>query len=205
MVYNAIYIIRSSFQDFLIGITINPTFRFASCGAEIFCPFGTPASYNSLIKKNNMPITTLQKVAFALLMSFMMVFGMESYNHIIAANVISLNMFAIPFFELCWLMTVVIALETLFAGRLARALAFRFVSRENNRPITIILAIQFSTVLLMCPMMSLVATLIFKNGLSGNLLSIWLKTIAVNFPIALLWQVLIAGPVVRFAVNKITN
>ncbi|OAV69794.1 hypothetical protein Barb4_01606 [Bacteroidales bacterium Barb4] len=44
MVYNAIYIIRSSFQDFLIGITINPTFRFAACGAEIFCPFEASAN-----------------------------------------------------------------------------------------------------------------------------------------------------------------
>ncbi|OAV71738.1 hypothetical protein Barb4_00423 [Bacteroidales bacterium Barb4] len=38
MVYNAIYI-RSSFQDFLIGFIFNPTFRYAACGAEIFCPF----------------------------------------------------------------------------------------------------------------------------------------------------------------------
>ncbi|OAV66772.1 hypothetical protein Barb4_02753 [Bacteroidales bacterium Barb4] len=45
MIYNAIYIIRfirfirSSFQDFPIGITGNPTFRYAPCGAEISCPF----------------------------------------------------------------------------------------------------------------------------------------------------------------------
>ncbi|OAV71475.1 hypothetical protein Barb4_00630 [Bacteroidales bacterium Barb4] len=31
----------SSLQDFLCGIVLNPTFRFAACGAEIFCPFGT--------------------------------------------------------------------------------------------------------------------------------------------------------------------
>ncbi|OAV66058.1 hypothetical protein Barb6XT_02134 [Bacteroidales bacterium Barb6XT] len=42
MVYNAIYI-RSSFQDFLTDITINPTFRCAACGAEIFRPFGASA------------------------------------------------------------------------------------------------------------------------------------------------------------------
>ncbi|OAV70259.1 hypothetical protein Barb4_01471 [Bacteroidales bacterium Barb4] len=43
MVCNAIYIIRSSLQDFLIGITINPTFRYAPCGAEISHPFGISA------------------------------------------------------------------------------------------------------------------------------------------------------------------
>ncbi|OAV72117.1 hypothetical protein Barb4_00145 [Bacteroidales bacterium Barb4] len=30
-------------QDFFTGITINPTFRYAACGAEIFCPFGASA------------------------------------------------------------------------------------------------------------------------------------------------------------------
>ncbi|OAV72156.1 hypothetical protein Barb4_00089 [Bacteroidales bacterium Barb4] len=43
MAYNAIYIIQSSFQDFLACIIFNPTFRFAACGAEIFHPFGTSA------------------------------------------------------------------------------------------------------------------------------------------------------------------
>ncbi|OAV68977.1 hypothetical protein Barb4_01884 [Bacteroidales bacterium Barb4] len=42
IVYNAIYI-RSSFQDFLIGIIFNPTFRFTACGAEILSPFRTSA------------------------------------------------------------------------------------------------------------------------------------------------------------------
>ncbi|OAV69608.1 hypothetical protein Barb4_01673 [Bacteroidales bacterium Barb4] len=44
MVYNVIYIIRSSFQDFLAGITLNPTFRFAPCGAEICHFFGMCAT-----------------------------------------------------------------------------------------------------------------------------------------------------------------
>ncbi|OAV65196.1 hypothetical protein Barb4_03529 [Bacteroidales bacterium Barb4] len=43
MIYNAIYIIRSSFQDFLTGIIFNPTFRFTACGAEISYPFGASA------------------------------------------------------------------------------------------------------------------------------------------------------------------
>ncbi|OAV70910.1 hypothetical protein Barb4_01040 [Bacteroidales bacterium Barb4] len=36
-----IYNILSSFQDFLAGVVLNPTFRFAACGAEIFCSFRT--------------------------------------------------------------------------------------------------------------------------------------------------------------------
>ncbi|OAV65716.1 hypothetical protein Barb6_02783 [Bacteroidales bacterium Barb6] len=31
------------FQNFPDGIILNPTFRFATCGAEISCPFGASA------------------------------------------------------------------------------------------------------------------------------------------------------------------
>ena len=150
-----------------------------------------------------MPKTRFQKAVFALLMSLVMVFGMESYNHIISSNSFSLNVFYISLLELAGLMTIVIVLETLIAGKLARKIAFSVVNPEQSRPVLIILAIQISTVLLMCPMMSFVATLIFKDGLHGNTLSIWLQTVAINFPVALLWQILFAGPFVRFVVSKI--
>ncbi|MDR2802000.1 MAG: DUF2798 domain-containing protein [Prevotellaceae bacterium] len=152
-----------------------------------------------------MPNTKLQKVLFALLMSLIMVFGMETYNRIIAAGSFNRNVFYISALELAGLMTIVIALETLIAGKLARKLAFSFVSLEKSHPFLIILAIQISTVLVMCPIMSFVATLIFKNGLHHNTLLIWLQAMAVNFPMALLWQILIAGPIVRFTVSKITK
>jgi hypothetical protein len=150
-----------------------------------------------------MPKTRFQKAIFAFLMSLVMVFGMETYNHIISTNSFSFSVFYISLLELTGLMLTVIALETLIAGKLARKLAFSVVNPEQSRPVFIILAIQISTVLLMCPMMSFVATIIFKDGLHGNILSIWLQTIAINFPMALLWQILFAGPIVRFAVSKI--
>ncbi|OAV74874.1 hypothetical protein Barb7_01565 [Bacteroidales bacterium Barb7] len=34
---------KSKVQDFLDGVSFDPTFRSAPCGAEISCPFGTPA------------------------------------------------------------------------------------------------------------------------------------------------------------------
>lgn len=146
--------------------------------------------------------TKAQKVIFSLLMAFVMVFGMESYNHIIVANRFSLSVFAISFFELAWLMAVVIALQTFAGAPLARKIAFRFVKPESNRKF-IILAMQISTVLIMCPLMSFVAALAFKNGLHDNTVEIWLKTIAWNFPMALTWQILVAGPAVRFVVGKV--
>lgn len=55
----------------------------------------------------------------------------------------------------------------------------------------------------MCPMMSMVATLAFKHPMLDNLLVAWMQTVALNFPMALLWQLFVAGPVVRFIVARI--
>jgi hypothetical protein len=134
-----------------------------------------------------------------------MVFGMESYNHIIATNSISLSSFIIPLFELCWLMATVIILQALIGSKLAEIIASKFVNIETGRPLAIILVRQISTVLVMCPIMSLVATFAFKNGFNSSFLSIWIKTIVINFPMALLWQILVAGPIVRFTVSKISQ
>lgn len=64
-----------------------------------------------------------------------------------------------------------------------------------------ILARQLCTVLFMCPAMSLVAVFIFKGGLQPAILAVWGGTVLMNAPMALGWQVLVAGPAVRFLVS----
>ncbi|OAV64618.1 hypothetical protein Barb6_03166 [Bacteroidales bacterium Barb6] len=39
----------ASLQDFLNGFIFNPTFRFASCGAEISRPFGASQLSSSIL------------------------------------------------------------------------------------------------------------------------------------------------------------
>jgi hypothetical protein len=55
----------------------------------------------------------------------------------------------------------------------------------------------------MCPMMSLVATLVFKADSAAPLYQKWLNTFAVNLPMAMSWQLLAAGPMVRGVVKRI--
>lgn len=52
-------------------------------------------------------------------------------------------------------------------------------------------------------MMSMVATLAFKQPPADELIATWLQTTALNFPMALLWQLFAAGPAVRAAVRGI--
>ena len=49
----------------------------------------------------------------------------------------------------------------------------------------------------MCPLMSLAATLLFKH-VGVQVIAVWFETTAKNFPMALLWQLFFAGPLVRF-------
>ena len=75
---------------------------------------------------------------------------------------------------------------------LAKFLAFRMV-KPTDRPIVIILAISPMIVCIMCPTMSLIATLLFKQPSFGT----WVHTFGCNLPMALLWQLLYCGPFVR--------
>ena len=46
-----------------------------------------------------------------------------------------------------------------------------------------------------------VATLAFKQPPAGELVATWLQTVALNFPMALIWQLFVAGPAVRAVVR----
>lgn len=50
--------------------------------------------------------------------------------------------------------------------------------------------------------MSLAATILFKDG-GSQFIAVWLQTIVLNFPMAFFWQMLYAGPLVRFLFRQI--
>lgn len=141
-------------------------------------------------------------------MAFVMVYAMICYN--IALNVGGMQnfVFLAAFKEMLIMWPIAIVLELLFVGKLAQKLAFRFVTPGKDPIIMMILAISSMSVCLMCPLMSLVATILFKDA-GAEIVAIWLKTTAMNFPMALCWQIFIAGPLVRnvfgFFVRKKTG
>ena len=103
---------------------------------------------------------------------------------------------------------IAVVLELLFVGKLAQILAFRFVTPGKDPMIMIILAISAMSVCLMCPLMSLAATILFKNA-GVEFVAVWLQTTAMNFLMALCWQIFFAGPFVRnvfgFAVRSLSK
>lgn len=69
-------------------------------------------------------------------------------------------------------------------------------TKFQNIVFTIIMAVIMvygMIVCIMCPTMSLIATLLFKEPSLGA----WVQTFGMNMPMALIWQLLFCGPLVR--------
>lgn len=143
-----------------------------------------------------MPKTKFQNVIFTLMMAFVMVYAMICYNISLNKGGMSGEVFLLAFHELIIMWPLAFVLEMFVVERLARKLAFRLVTPGQDRPIFITLAISSMIVCLMCPTMSLAATILFKEP-GANIIPIWLETTAFNFPMAFFWQIFFAGPLVR--------
>lgn len=150
-----------------------------------------------------MPRTRTQRIVFSILMAFAMVYGMELYNQALLAGGLRTELFAAPLADIVPLMATVIVLETLVGGRVAARLVGRLLDAERCPQVLVTILRGAFTCWTMCPMMSLVATLAFKQPPAGELVATWLQTVALNFPMALLWQLFVAGPAVRAAVRAL--
>lgn len=144
-----------------------------------------------------MPKTKLQNVIFTLLMALVMVYALICYNIALDKGGLSNAVFLLAFHELTFMWPIAVILELFVVEKLAQKLAFRIIAPEFNEPIFIVFAISAITVCLMCPMMSLVATVLFKNP-GSEIIAVWFQTTVMNFPMALFWQIFFAGPCVRF-------
>ena len=142
-----------------------------------------------------MPKTKAQNVFFTILMAFVMVYAMICYNIALNKGGMSNEVFLLAFHELIIMWPVAVILEMFIVEKLSAKLAFRLVSPQD-KPIFVTLAISSMIVCLMCPAMSLVATLLFKNP-GKEVIAVWLETTALNFPMALCWQIFFCGPMVR--------
>ena len=108
-----------------------------------------------------MPKTKFQNVIFTLMMAFLMVYAMICYNISLNIGGMSNQVFLMAFGEMKIMWPVAFLLEFFIVDKLAHALAFRIVT-PNDRPIVITLAISAMIICIMCPVMSLIATVLFK-------------------------------------------
>ena len=139
-----------------------------------------------------MPQTKLQNVVYTIIMALIMVYGMICYNVALNTGGVTNATFGMALHEMPIMVPIAIILEFFIVEKLATKLAFTVV-RPTDRPQIITYAISTMIVCLMCPTMSLIATLLFKKPSFGT----WIQTWGLNMPMALIWQLLFAGPLTR--------
>lgn len=146
-----------------------------------------------------MPKTKFENIVFTLFMSFLMVYAMICYNIALNMGGMSNQVFLLAFHELMIMWPVAFILEYFFVDKLAHYFAFKVVT-PNDRPFFITLAISFYIICIMCPIMSLIATLLFKET---KTFGTWIQTWAKNFPMAICYQMFYCGPLVRLIFRTI--
>lgn len=149
-----------------------------------------------------MPKTKFQNIVFTIMMVFVMVYVMICYNISLDKGGMSNEIFILAFYEMIIMVPVAFILELLVVESLSKKLAFRFINPREDKPIFTLISISSMIVCLMCPLMSFIATVLFKQP-GSEIVAAWLQTSFLNFPVALLWQVFFAGPFVRLIFKTI--
>lgn len=139
-----------------------------------------------------MPKTLVQRIVFTFIMATLIVYGMIVYNVALNTGGVSNQTFLLALHELPIMLPIAFVLEFFVVEKLAARLAFSFM-RPTDRPQFITYAMSMMIVCIMCPVMSLIATLLFKEPSFGT----WVHTFGCNFPMAFFWQLFYCGPLSR--------
>lgn len=146
-----------------------------------------------------MPQNKRESLIYTVLMCFLMVLWMSFYNVALQQGELSLAVFqagwlGFPLAYVCGM-----CLDWFLVGPLAKAFAFRFLVKPESRPLSKIVAISCCMVVGMVCFMSLYGALegCFHSGAWGLWFVRWMQNIPRNFIMALPFQLLVAGPVVR--------
>ena len=146
-----------------------------------------------------MPKNKFQDAVFTAIMATTMVYGMIVYNVALNMGGVSGETFIAALHELPVMGPIAFILEFFVVGKIAGKLAFT-VMRPDDRPQFITYAISLCICCIMCPIMSLIATILFKDTKTfGTFIQTW----GMNFPMAILYQMFYCGPLVRLIFRTI--
>ena len=163
-----------------------------------------------------MPKNKFQGIIFGLIMSYAMAIGMEVYNIAFKMGFNTnpggmstmLNaVFPAALIEASYMGVFVFIFSNLRGNRIGAAFASKYTNPEKDNPYFCMLMRQAGTVAVMCPTMSMVASILFNIILGSSPISelpaIWVGTVIKNFPMAFFWNMFAAAPFTRWIFEKI--
>ena len=135
----------------------------------------------------------ISDLAFPICMAVCMVYGMELYNHVLMGAPIAPETLLSPLAELLPMAIAVLVVEKLIGSHIVKAVLNGIGGPEGHAlPTGVIMGLV--TCLVMCPLMSMVATIAFKHPTSATIAPLWFGTFVRNLPFALVWALLVARP-----------
>lgn len=163
-----------------------------------------------------MPKNKVQGFIFGVIMSYAMAYGMEVYNIAVKEGVslaaggfsnMTGGIFWDALIEALYMGLFVLLFSNLWGNRIGAAFAARHCDPQKDNSYICQLLRQAGTVAIMCPTMSLVASILFNIILGGapavQLPAIWIGTLLKNFPMAFFWNMFAAAPFTHWLFGKI--
>ena len=160
------------------------------------------------------PKTKTQGLVYGLLMCIFMSLGMEIYNNAWKMGIplqpggmsnMTWDVLPAALSELWFIIPVVFILSNTYGNRLGARLAGTLIDPERDSSFWRSCVVIACTTLVMCPSMSLFASVLFNVILAGrpvaDLPLIWIGTVFKNFPMALLWNLFAASPLSRLSLK----
>ena len=154
-----------------------------------------------------MPKTKTQGIIFGLIMSYAMAIGMEVYNiavkmgfHLNIGGFSSMTnaVFPAALLEAGYMGLFVFLFSNLYGNRVGAAFSAKVSDPAKDNPYFCQLMRQAGTIAVMCPTMSMVASILFNVILAKQpvtqLPAIWVGTVIKNFPMAFFWNMFAAAP-----------
>lgn len=149
-------------------------------------------------------------------MSYSMAIGMEVYNIAIKMG-FNLNqggfssmtnaVFPAALLEAAYMGLFVFLFSNLWGNRCGAAFAEKHCDPQKDNPYFCQLLRQAGTIAVMCPTMSMVASVLFNVILAhqpiSQLPAIWVGTVMKNFPMAFFWNMFAAAPFTRWIFGKL--
>ena len=152
-----------------------------------------------------------QGIFFGVLMSYSMALGMELYNTALNLGVqlqpgglgnLTLPVLLEALRETVFMGIIVLIVSNLWGNRMGARFAQKHCDPAKDNPYFCRLLRQSGTVAVMCPTMSLIASILFQVVLGDAPLTclplIWLGSVLKNFPMAFFWNMFAAAPFTRW-------
>jgi len=152
-----------------------------------------------------MPTNKRESLIYTIMMCFLMVLWMSMYNVTVHSGGFNLETVVNAWigFPLAYIYAII--LDWFIVSGPAKGFSFKYLVKPESSPLKKVIAVSCSMVIPMVIFMSLYGALeaCVKSGNWSQLLIIWGSNIPINIVMALPFQLIIAGPVIRRVFRKL--